>query len=228
MRRLSAAAFLAYCSYAICRTPLLPLFARDLGAGPSLVGFVMGASTLTGILLELPAGALSDLLGRRRLLLAGALVFASLPFTYLAVSTLTVLIAVRFVHGSATAVFGPVASASLSDIAPPAKRGVWLTCIDRPGRRPGAWPRDRRVLVAAGRLDLAFVVAGTIGLGVPLIVAGWPGAPSSPSATRASWREFKRGVVEVGGDRRPRHKRRAGGAVRFERYAERVPAALRP
>src|SRR5918995_5881556 len=98
--RLCAAGFVAYCSYAICRTPLLPLFARELGAGPSLIGFVMGASTLTGIVVKLPAGGLSDVFGRRRLLPAGALVFASLPFTYLAVSTLFVLILVRFVHGA--------------------------------------------------------------------------------------------------------------------------------
>jgi hypothetical protein len=32
--RLCAAAFLAYSSYAICRTPLLPLFARELGGRP--------------------------------------------------------------------------------------------------------------------------------------------------------------------------------------------------
>jgi MFS transporter, DHA1 family, multidrug resistance protein len=202
LRRLSAAAFVAYCSYAICRTPLLPLFARDLGAGPSLVGFVMGASTLTGVFLKLPAGALSDLLGRRRLLLAGALVFACLPFTYLAVSTLTLLIAVRFVHGSATAVFGPVASASLSDIAPPANRGAWLSLYSTAqGAGQALGPVVAGYLIAAGRFDLAFIVAGAIGLGVPLIVAEWHAAPASPSATRVSWREFKRGVVEVGGDR---------------------------
>ena len=120
--RLCAAGFVAYCSYAVCRTPLLPLFARDLGAGPALIGVVMGASTLTGIVVKLPAGALSDLFGRRRLLLAGALVFATLPFTYLAVSTLVVLVLLRVVHGSATAIFGPVASATLSDIAPATKR----------------------------------------------------------------------------------------------------------
>src|SRR5918999_6396881 len=94
--RLCIAGFAAYCSYAICRTPLLPLFARDLGAGPSLVGFVMGASTLTGIVLKLPAGAWSDLFGRRRLLITGALIFATLPFTYLAVSTLAWLVVLRF------------------------------------------------------------------------------------------------------------------------------------
>src|SRR6185436_7255525 len=96
--RLCAAAFVAYCSYAICRTPLLPLFARELGAGPSLIGLVMGASTLTGIFVKLPAGALSDFLGRRRLLLTGAVIFAALPFTYLAVSTLPVLALLRVAH----------------------------------------------------------------------------------------------------------------------------------
>ena len=68
LARLCAAGFVAYCSYSICRTPLLPLFARELGAGPSMIGFVMGASTLTGIFLKLPAGAWSDILGRRPLL----------------------------------------------------------------------------------------------------------------------------------------------------------------
>ena len=136
--RLCAAGFVAYCSYSICRAPLLPLFARELGAGPSLIGFVMGASTLTGVFLKLPAGALSDLFGRRRLLVAGALVFATLPFSYLAVSTLAWLVVLRFLHGSATAIFGPVASASLSDFAPASRRGAWLsTVLHGSRRRPG-------------------------------------------------------------------------------------------
>ncbi len=199
--RLCAAGFVAYCSYAICRTPLLPLFARDLGAGPTLVGFVMGASTLTGIFVKLPAGALSDLLGRRRLLLAGALVFASMPFTYLGVTTLSLLVLVRFLHGSATAIFGPVASASLSDVAPPAKRGAWLSIYSTAqGTGQALGPVLAGSLIAVGRLDLAFVMAGVIGLGIPLIIANWHGVPPS-TATRLSWHEFTRGVVEVGRDR---------------------------
>jgi DHA1 family multidrug resistance protein-like MFS transporter len=199
--RLCAAGFVAYCSYAICRTPLLPLFARGLGAGPSLVGFVMGASTLTGIFVKLPAGALSDVLGRHRLLLAGGLVFASMPFTYLAVSTLALLVVLRFVHGSATAVFGPVASATLSDVAPPASRGTWLSMYSTAqGAGQTLGPVFAGYLIAAGRFDLAFVTAGVIGLGVPLIVANWRAAPAKTS-NRASWHEFKRGVMEVGRDR---------------------------
>jgi MFS family permease len=199
--RLCAAGFIAYCSYAICRTPLLPLFARDLGAGPALIGFVMGASTLTGIVVKLPAGTLSDVLGRRRLLIAGALVFASLPFTYLAASTLLVLILLRFVHGAATAIFGPVASASLSDIAPPASRGTWLSTYSTvQGTGQALGPVLAGYLIATGRFDLAFVASGVIGIAVPFIVAGWPEvSPAVPA--RAPWQEFRRGVAEVGRDR---------------------------
>ena len=58
--RFSLAAALGYAAYAMCRAPVLPLYARQLGAGPELVGLVAGASTLTGVVLKLPAGAISD------------------------------------------------------------------------------------------------------------------------------------------------------------------------
>jgi MFS family permease len=198
--RLCAAAFVAYCSYSICRAPLLPLFARELGAGPSLVGFVMGASTLTGVFLKLPAGALSDLFGRWRLLMMGALVFATLPFTYLGVSTLAWLVVLRFLHGSATAIFGPVASASLSDIAPAARRGTWLsTYSTAQGTGQALGPVLAGYLIAAGRFDLAFIVSGLIGLGAPLIVSRWR-EPQAGASERPSWQAFKRGVAEVVSD----------------------------
>jgi MFS family permease len=166
-----------------------------------LIGFVMGASTLTGVFLKLPAGTLSDLLGRRRLLIAGAVVFATLPFTYLVVSTLAMLITLRFVHGSATAIFGPVASASLSDVAPSASRGTWLSIYSTvQGAGQALGPVLAGYLIAAGRFDLAFVAAGVIGLGAPLIVGGWRPARLT-SSNRRSWHEFKKGILEVGRDR---------------------------
>lgn len=214
--RLCAAGFVSYCSYAICRTPLLPLFVRELGAGPSLIGFVMGASTLTGIVVKLPAGALSDIFGRRRLLLAGALVFATLPFTYLAASTLLVVIVLRFAHGSATAIFGPVASASVSDIAPPGKRGTWLSTYSTALGAGQLGPVLAGYLIAAGRFDLAFAAAGLIGLGVPIIVAGWRGT-SEAGPNHEPWQDFKRGVAEVGRDRLVLvHERRTSRAVRVK------------
>ena len=195
--RLCAAGFMAYSSYAICRAPLLPLFARDLGASPSMIGIVVGASTLTGIFVKMPAGALSDILGRRPLLLAGALVFALMPFTYLGASSLAALIVLRILHGSATAVFGPVASATVSDLAPLAQRGAWLgTYATAQGAGQALGPALAGYLIASGRFDLAFIAAGVVGLAVPLIVGTW--SPSLPvHETPARWPAFRAGLLEV-------------------------------
>jgi MFS family permease len=199
--RLCAAGFIAYCSYSMCRVPLLPLFAHRLGASPSMIGLVMGASTLTGVFVKLPAGALSDLFGRRRLLICGALVFATMPFTYLFIATIAGLIALRFIHGSATAIFSPVAAASLSDIAPPDRRGSWLsTYSTAQGTGQAFGPVLAGYLVAADRFDLSFAISGVIGLAVPLVIARWPAA-ASPSHRGSSWNEFKAGILEVGADR---------------------------
>jgi len=59
--------FSARLSYNIARTPLLPLFALYLGASPALIGAIVGASTVTGIFLKAPSGALSDYIGRKYL-----------------------------------------------------------------------------------------------------------------------------------------------------------------
>ncbi|MDP1683205.1 MAG: MFS transporter [Burkholderiales bacterium] len=105
---------LAIFSSTLSKTPVLPLFALALHATPSEIGWIVMASTLPGILISFPAGTLSDFLGRRRLLLAALLVFATAPFLYLIVSNAWQLMAVRFYHGFATAIFGTVASAAIA------------------------------------------------------------------------------------------------------------------
>lgn len=197
LAELSVAAAAAYCSYAICRTPLLPLFARDLGAGPEIVGLVVGASTVTGIFVKLPAGALSDLLGRRRLLMAGAIVFAVMPFAYMWVVSLALLVLVRVVHGHATAIFSPVASAAVSDLAPAGRRGAWLsTLATAQGAGQALGPIIGGYAMAAGRFDLAFLAAGAIGLLSPALVSrlSFHGAGSRPAL---DWAAFREGVAEV-------------------------------
>jgi DHA1 family multidrug resistance protein-like MFS transporter len=197
LARLCTAGFMAYCSYAVCRAPLLPLFARDLGAGPSLIGIVVGASTLTGIFVKMPAGALSDVFGRRALLLAGALVFALMPFTYLGASTLATLIMLRVMHGCATAIFGPVASATVSDLAPVAQRGARLgTYATAQGAGQAIGPVLAGYLIAAGRFDVACIAAGVIGLAAPLIVGTWsPPVHAGDMAVR--WPAFRAGLLDV-------------------------------
>ncbi len=101
----------AILSSTLSKTPALPLFAVHLGATSPEIGWVVMASTVSGILISLPAGALSDFIGRRRLLFAALIIFATAPFLYLSVGNVQELVLVRFYHGFATAIFGTVASA---------------------------------------------------------------------------------------------------------------------
>src|SRR5512139_313347 len=106
---------LAIFSSTLSKTPVLPLFAASLNATPAEIGWIVMASTIPGVLISYPAGALSDHLGKRRVLLASLVVFATAPFLYLVVSTAWQLMAVRFYHGFATAIFGTVASAAIAE-----------------------------------------------------------------------------------------------------------------
>ena len=106
---------LAIFSSTMAKTPVLPLFIRSLGVPMGTVGFIAAASTVVGIVVSLPAGILSDIIGRRRVILIAAIVFASAPFLYLLVTQPWHLVLVRIYHGFATAILGPVAMAAVAD-----------------------------------------------------------------------------------------------------------------
>lgn len=117
--------FFAIFSTTISKNPVLPLYASAMGAGDPLLGLIAAVSPLAGILFSFPVGVLSDRLGRRRLLIISALVFATAPLLYLAVSDPVALIPIRFFHGTATAILGPVVSAIIAERFP-AARGEML------------------------------------------------------------------------------------------------------
>jgi MFS family permease len=100
------------------KSPVLNPFAHALGTPDSLMGFVASASTIPGILASLPAASLSDKLGRRKVLFASGIVFASAPFLYLLVNSWWQLALVRFYHGFATAMFVPVGNAFVAELFP--------------------------------------------------------------------------------------------------------------
>jgi len=106
---------LAIFSSTMSKNPALPLFIRSLGVPDGTVGFIAAASTVVGIVVSLPAGMLSDLYGRKRVLLASTFVFASAPFLYWFVRSPWQLVLVRVYHGLATAILGPVALAAVAD-----------------------------------------------------------------------------------------------------------------
>ncbi len=100
---------------------MLPLFVQGLGAGDSVIGLIAAVSPLAGILFSFPVGVMSDHLGRRRLLVVSGCVFLIAPLLYLGIADPLWLIPVRFFHGTATAILGPVVSAIIAERFPATK-----------------------------------------------------------------------------------------------------------
>jgi len=121
--------FFAILSSTMSKNPVLKPFATSLGTPDDLLGIVASASTIPGILISLPAASLSDVFGRRKVLLFAAFVFASAPFLYLGVNSWWTLALVRFYHGFATAIFMPVAEASIATLFP-TKRGERISLFN--------------------------------------------------------------------------------------------------
>ncbi|RLE74255.1 MAG: MFS transporter, partial [Thermoprotei archaeon] len=74
--------FFAILSSTMSKSPTLPLYADELGLSVTDIGLVAAASTITGIFTNVIAGSLSDIYGRKRLLLASGLFFSTAPFMY--------------------------------------------------------------------------------------------------------------------------------------------------
>ncbi len=111
---LSLIGFFAIFSTTISKNPVLPLFTLDLGGDDLLIGLISAVSPLAGVLFSFPVGVLSDQIGRRRLLLLSGLVFSTAPLLYLVISDPLWLIPIRFFHGLATAILGPVITAVIA------------------------------------------------------------------------------------------------------------------
>jgi MFS family permease len=160
---LCAIGVFCFISYNLVRMPVLALFAESLGASPERIGLIVSVSTLTGVFLKLPSGALSDIYGRRLLLRVGVVAFGLPPFLYPFVSDLNVLTALRFLHGLATAVFAPSALATVAELYQE-RRGAALgtyTACTQSGALLG--PFIGGYLVYAAGFPAAFVTAGVFG-----------------------------------------------------------------
>jgi MFS transporter, DHA1 family, multidrug resistance protein len=211
---LCSVGFFARLSYALARSPVLPLFALSLGAGPEAIGFAVGISTVTGIFFKLPAGALSDIIGRRRTMLIGLLFFAFTPFAYLGVHSYEPLVLIRFLHGMATAVYGPVSMAVVADVAR-AKKGEllsWFSSVTIIGNLLGA-PLGGLILhrapgtaaPALADFHLAYLASGITGVMALLLfltlLKDGQDRTRSGGLTETS-RRFFAGIREVASDRR--------------------------
>src|SRR5712664_3017108 len=195
------ASLLSRLGYQMARSPVLPIFAADLGALPELIGVIVAASTVTGVFFKLPSGALSDVLGRKRMMVLGALFFAAPPFLYPFVHDAGSLLALRFVHGFATAIFSPVASAYVASLAETGRgaRLGWFSSANDIGANAGPLVGGF-VLYFTSSYSATYLTVGALGV-LTFIVVLLPDVEANSAreaktfAARAA--EFRQGIAEV-------------------------------
>lgn len=109
--------------------PILPFFARQLGASAFQMGLLITLWAGAQFLFSPVWGGLSDRLGRRPVLLVGLCGYC-LTFAALALSTrLWMLFVARFLGGMLTAATIPAAQAYLADVMPPERRSAGMASV---------------------------------------------------------------------------------------------------
>jgi MFS family permease len=100
----------------------VPLLLAQRGADLRLIGAVAGIYPVTWAVMQLFAGSMSDLLGRRALITTGMFVQASALMLVLVGTTPAMWLASAVVLGAGTAMVYPTLLAAAADLAPPRQR----------------------------------------------------------------------------------------------------------
>jgi EmrB/QacA subfamily drug resistance transporter len=101
----------------------LPEIARDTGATQTQLQWIVDAYAIVFAALLLPAGAIGDRFGRKRLLTIGLALFGATSFAALFVQSPGPLIALRAALGVAAALIMPVTLSVITTVFPPEERG---------------------------------------------------------------------------------------------------------
>jgi MFS family permease len=138
--------------------PVMPVYAHRLGLSGFQQGLVLGATGLATLALSVPAGALSDRFGARRITLAAGLLMAAATFGQTLAGSFAALLAARLAFGAG---YGVVWTAGL----------CWLAAAADGPRALGGSVASAGVGGVAGPA-VSGALTEHLGLAVPLLAAG--------------------------------------------------------
>jgi MFS transporter, DHA1 family, multidrug resistance protein len=211
---ISLIGFLGIFSTTMSKSPVLPLFVKSLSGSESVVGLIAAVSPLAGILFSFPVGMLADTWGRKRMLVAAGVVFLVAHLLYFVVASPWWLIPIRFFHGIATAILGPVASAFIVNAYPRSKGeklGLYssATLVGRTLAPLLGGALISLFLFLGGTWMYRVVYAGAFLLAIPVCVMIMTLKPDSPARARGgpakkpvTLSDFRRSLAEFLRNRR--------------------------
>ena len=184
--------------------PLMPVFAKDLGASGLWLGLMLAAFSISRGILQPFVGVWSDKYGRKRFVVTGLAVYATISFVYILASSPQELTAMRLVHGAGSAMVIPVITAYIGDLTPRGKEGQYMAYLNIAiFGGLGAGPLIGGLLKDYATIDAAFGLMGVLSavallLAVILLPPGKGEGPSEESQALAHLRQTLRSSRVLG------------------------------
>jgi DHA1 family multidrug resistance protein-like MFS transporter len=110
--------------------PVMPVFARELGAGGFALGMIIAAFSITRGLLQPVVGNFSDRWGRKNFLVCGLFVYGLVGLLIPHATGVPHLIIIRAFHGIGSAMIVPIAMAYMSLLAPAGHEGRYMSYLN--------------------------------------------------------------------------------------------------
>lgn len=130
--------------------PLLPIYARDMGASGLYIGLIFGSFSLSRTFFLPYFGRLSDKKGRKPFIVIGLFTYALISFAFILSHSVESLIVLRFIQGITSALILPVTQAYVGDITPEGREGFTMGVFNMSiflglsiGPLIGGWVHDR-------------------------------------------------------------------------------------
>ncbi len=107
-------------------SPLLPLYASDMGASGLELGMIFAGYGIVNAIATPIMGRLSDRRGRKVFLCIGLFAYSIFSLGYVWAANIPQLVLVRLLMGGAGAMIIPIAMAYIGDLSPEGEEGKWM------------------------------------------------------------------------------------------------------
>ena len=107
-------------------SPIMPNYASDLGATGIYIGLIYSSFSFSRAILQTPVGRLADTYSKKKIIVAGLIMYTIISVVYTYVTSPEMLIVVRVFHGVGSSMMMPVAMAYAMNLTPKGEEGKYM------------------------------------------------------------------------------------------------------
>ena len=107
-------------------SPIMPNYASDLGASGIYIGLIYSSFSFSRVILQTPVGRLADTFSKKKIIVAGLIMYTIISVVYTYVTSPEMLIVVRVFHGVGSSMMMPVAMAYAMNLTPKGEEGKYM------------------------------------------------------------------------------------------------------